>query len=148
MGFNRDALPEPLGYFEAQGLQFRERRGRWRTTRCDFHGGSDSLRVNVQTGAFVCMSCGASGGDVLAFEMQLTGTDFVSAAKTLGAWIEDGKPVIYRIDVRLRYRQENSKVAFWYELIRPDKVLKAATEAEISTIRTHTNLPVMFGHPN
>ncbi|MCK6435996.1 DUF2303 family protein [Rivihabitans pingtungensis] len=61
---------------------------------------------------------------------------------------EDGKPVIYRVDVRLRYRQENNKVAFWYELIRPDKVLKAATEAEIAAIKTHTNLPVMFGHPN
>ena len=94
MGFNREALPEPLAYFEAQGLQFRERKGKWRTTRCDFHGGSDSMRVNVQTGAFVCMSCGASGGDVLAFEMQLTGTDFVSAAKALGAWVEDGKPAI------------------------------------------------------
>lgn len=61
---------------------------------------------------------------------------------------EDGKPVIYRIDARLRYRQENAKLSFWYELIRPDKVLKAATEAEIAAIKTHTNLPVMFGHPN
>ena len=94
MGFDRDRLPEPLGYFEAQGLTFRERRGRWRTTRCDFHGGSDSMRVNVQTGAWVCMSCNAHGGDVLAYEMQLTGADFVSAAKALGAWVEDGKPAI------------------------------------------------------
>ena len=94
MAFDRDRLPEPLGYFEAQGLTFRERKGKWRTTRCHFHGGSDSLRVNVQTGAWCCMSCNAHGGDVLAYEMQLTGADFVSAAKTLGAWIEDGKPVI------------------------------------------------------
>ena len=94
MGFNRDALPEPLGYFEAQGLQFRERRGRWRTTRCDFHGGSDSLRVNVQTGAWVCMACNAHGGDVLSFEMQLTGAVFVSAANALGYWTDDGKPTV------------------------------------------------------
>ena len=96
MGFNRDALPEPLGYFEAQGLQFRERRGRWRTTRCDFHGGSDSLRVNVQTGAWCCMSCNAHGGDVLAYEMAFSGLTFIEAAKALGAWIEDGKPQQHR----------------------------------------------------
>ena len=93
MPFDRNALPEPLGYFEAQGLTFRERKGRWRTTRCDFHQGSDSLRVNTSTGAWVCMSCGVHGGDVLAYEMQLTGADFVTAAKALGCWSDDGKPV-------------------------------------------------------
>lgn len=94
MAFNREALPEPLGYYESQGLTFRERKGKWRTTRCDFHQGSDSMRVNVSTGAWVCMSCGIHGGDVLAYEMQLTGADFVSAAKSLGAWTDDGKPTV------------------------------------------------------
>ena len=93
MPFDRNALPEPPAYFEAQGLTFRERKGRWRTTRCDFHQGSDSLRVNTSTGAWVCMSCGVHGGDVLSFEMQLTGADFVTAAKALGCWSDDGKPV-------------------------------------------------------
>ena len=92
MPFDRNALPEPLAYYEAQGLQFRERRGRWRTTRCDFHGGSDSMRVNVQTGAWCCMSCNAHGGDVLAYEMAAHGLTFIEAAKALGAWIEDGQP--------------------------------------------------------
>lgn len=67
-------------------------RGKWRTTACSFHGGSDSMRVNTQTGAFACMAgCGARGGDVLAYEMGHTGQGFVEAAKALGAWIEDGK---------------------------------------------------------
>ena len=92
MPFDRNALPEPLGYYESQGLTFRERKGRWRTTACQFHGGSDSMRVNVQTGAWCCMSCNAHGGDVLAYEMQLTGADFVTAAKALGCWSDDGKP--------------------------------------------------------
>ena len=96
MGFNREALPDPLGYYEAQGLTFRERRGRWRTTRCDFHGGSDSLRVNTSTGAFVCMSCNARGGDVLSFHMAHEGLTFIEAAKALGAWVEDGKPHHHR----------------------------------------------------
>ena len=96
MGFNREALPEPLAYFEAQGLQFRERKGKWRTTRCDFHGGSDSMRVNTVTGAWCCMSCNAHGGDVLAYEMAAHGLTFIEAAKALGCWIEDGKPQQHR----------------------------------------------------
>ena len=92
MTFDRRNLPEPVGYYEAAGLVFRERKGKWRTTRCEFHGGSDSMRVNTDSGAFVCMSCNAHGGDVLAYEMQLTGAEFVEAAKALGAWIDDGKP--------------------------------------------------------
>ncbi len=90
MAFDRDRLPDPLGYFESQGLQLRERKGRWRTTRCDFHGGSDSLRVNTQTGAFVCMNCGAKGGDLVAFQMAAYGQTFIEAAKQLGAWVDDG----------------------------------------------------------
>ena len=96
MPFDRNALPEALAYFEAQGLQFRERKGKWRTTRCDFHQGSDSMRVNVQTGAWCCMNCNAHGGDVLAYEMAFSGLTFIEAAKALGCWIEDGKPHHHR----------------------------------------------------
>ena len=91
MSFDRDRLPEPIGYFEGQGLKL-SKRGKWRTTECRFHGGSDSMRINTATGAWVCMSCGAKGGDVLAYEMAANGVDFVTAAKALGAWVEDGKP--------------------------------------------------------
>lgn len=90
MSFNRDALPEPVGYFEGVGLTLRGP-AKWKTTRCEFHGGSDSMRVNTTSGAWVCMACGAKGGDVLSYEMRLTGAEFVEAAKALGAWIEDGR---------------------------------------------------------
>ncbi|OJU90059.1 MAG: hypothetical protein BGO13_07030 [Burkholderiales bacterium 66-5] len=92
MGFIRDALPEPVDYFESCGLTFRERKGVWRTTRCEFHGGRDSLRVNTRNGAWVCMACNAKGGDVLAYEMAREGSTFVEAAKRLGCWQDDGKP--------------------------------------------------------
>lgn len=92
MTFDRRNLPEPVGYYEAAGLTFRERRGKWRTTRCEFHGGSDSMRINTESGSFCCMACGASGGDVLAYEMQLTGAEFIDACKALGCWVDDGKP--------------------------------------------------------
>ena len=96
MPFDRNALPEPLAYYEAQGLQFRERKGKWRTTRCDFHQGSDSMRVNVSTGAWCCMACNAHGGDVLAFQMAAHGQTFIEAAKALGAWLDDGRPQQHR----------------------------------------------------
>lgn len=91
--FERDRLPDPVNYYEAVGLKLTgPRSSKWRTTECKFHGGSDSLRVNVATGAFRCMNCGARGGDVLAYHMAESGLEFVEAAKALGAWVADGKP--------------------------------------------------------
>lgn len=92
MGFERDRLPDPVSYFESQGLKLSSR-GKWRTTECKFHGGSDSMRVNTSTGAWVCMSCGQKGGDVLAYEIAVSGVEFIEAAKALGAWVDDGRPV-------------------------------------------------------
>jgi hypothetical protein len=90
--FIRECLPDPASYFESEGLTLAGR-GAWRTTRCDFHGGSDSMRVNVATGGWVCMACGVKGGDVLAHHMQSYGLSFVEAARALGAYVEDGKPL-------------------------------------------------------
>ena len=55
----------------------------------------------------------------------------------------------YRIDARLKYRIRDGKLTFWYELIRPRKVLKAATKVMIDTIKTGTTgLSFYFGNPN
>lgn len=91
MSFDRTRLPEPASYFESQGLKLSPR-GKWRTTECKFHGGSDSMRINTATGAWVCMSCNTKGGDVLAYHMQFHGMEFVDGAKEIGAWIDDGRP--------------------------------------------------------
>lgn len=85
--FERDWLPDAVTYFDREGLNL-VGRGKWRTTECRFHGGSDSLRVNVENGAWVCMACAAKGGDVLAYHMQSHGLQFVNAARSLGAWSE------------------------------------------------------------
>ena len=93
MSFDRNLLPDTTAYFEEQGLKLTgPRSAKWKTTACQFHGGSDSMRVNTSTGAWVCMSCGVKGGDVLAYEIAATGADFVDAAKAVGAWVDDGKP--------------------------------------------------------
>jgi hypothetical protein len=93
MSLDRSRLPDTLGFYKARGLKLLGR-GKWRTTCCEFHGGSDSMRINVESGAFVCMAgCGAHGGDIVGYSMAVDGNDFVSAATALGAWVTDGEKV-------------------------------------------------------
>lgn len=91
MTFQREQLPDPVSYFEGEGLMLRGH-SKWKTTQCRFHGGSDSMRINTQSGGWVCMSCGVKGGDVLSYHMQAHDMEFVEVAKVLGAWVDDGKP--------------------------------------------------------
>jgi DNA primase len=82
----RDRLPDPASYYESEGVELRGR-GAWRDAVCPFHQDSrPSLRVHVGSGAFRCMSCGASGGDVLSFHRRRHVLGFVEAARALGAW--------------------------------------------------------------
>jgi DNA primase len=91
MSFDRHRLPDAATYFESEGLKLIGR-GKWRTTSCRFHQGTDSMRVNVASGGWCCMNCRVTGGDVLAYHMQMHQLEFVDAARQLGAWVEDGKP--------------------------------------------------------
>lgn len=86
--FNRARLPLPTDYYGQNLLSLKKPNADgWAFALCPLHGDTaPSLRVNVLTGAFKCMACGANGGDVLAFHMAAHGLDFVSAAKALGAW--------------------------------------------------------------
>jgi hypothetical protein len=119
MTFDRNLLPDPTAYFENQGLKLTgPSRAKWKTTQCKFHGGSDSMRVNTSTGAYSCMAgCGASGGDVLAYEIAATGADFVAAAKAIGAWVDDGKPYTPQKPTPLSPRAALSAMAFESTLI-------------------------------
>lgn len=113
MAFDRNLLPDPTAYFEEQGLKLTgPRRAKWKTTACNFHGGSDSMRVNTGTGAWVCMSCGEKGGDVLAYEIAASGADFVAAAKAIGAWVDDGRPYTPPKPTPLSPRAALSAMAF------------------------------------
>ena len=116
MTFKRDDLPDPVIYFENRGLTLKGP-GKWKTTACTFHDGSDSMRVNTSNGAWVCMSCGAKGGDVLAYEMQFTGAEFVEACKALGAWVEDGRAPVQHKPSPLTPRQALSVLAFESTLV-------------------------------
>lgn len=84
--FERELVPEPLDYFEREGVRLTGH-GRWRSALCPFHDDRHpSLRVNVETGAFRCMACGAKGGDVLAYHRARYGLSFMQAVRDLGAW--------------------------------------------------------------
>ena len=116
MTFDRRNLPDAVSYYESEGLKLTSR-GKWRTTECKFHGGSDSMRINTDSGAFACMACGASGGDVLAYEMQATGAEFIDACKALGAWTDDGQPAVQHKPTPLSPRAALQAIAFEVTLV-------------------------------
>lgn len=84
--FKRELLPDAIEFFAQRGIAL-QGQGTWRTAGCEFHGGGDSMRVNVRTGGWVCMACGAKGGDVLAYAMRADALDFMAAARALGACV-------------------------------------------------------------
>lgn len=53
----------------------------------------------------------------------------------------------YQLHARLRYRVREGKLTFWFELIRKDKVLEAATQTLIKQIREQTGNAFFFGEP-
>jgi DNA primase len=66
------------------------RGGGWRNGGlCPFHDDNHagSFRVNLETGAFTCFSCGTKGGDIIAFIQQRDGLSFPGAVqKLLNEW--------------------------------------------------------------
>ena len=116
MSFDRNNLPDATAYFEGETLRLTGR-GKWRTTSCVFHGGSDSMRINLASGGWCCMACDAKGGDVLSYHMQAHGLEFVEAAKQLGAWVGDGKPATTTKPSPLTPRQALEVLGFESTLI-------------------------------
>ncbi len=56
---------------------------------CPFHDDarSGSFRLNLDTGAFTCFSCGARGGDIIAFVRLRRGLSFPDAlARAASEW--------------------------------------------------------------
>lgn len=91
--FIRDRLPDWQAYADREGIVLHGRGVEWRSAICDFHDdGKPSMRVNLKTGGWICMSCGTKGGDVLSHYMQRTMIGFVQAARDLGAWDESMAP--------------------------------------------------------
>lgn len=124
MSFNRAYLPDTVNYYEAEGLKLTGP-GRWKNTMCIFHSGSDSMRINLQSGGYCCMNCGEKGGDVLAYHMAAHGMDFIQAAKALGAWQEDGKPHVH-------YRPKPMPAGDLLQLLAEESMIVAVAAANIA----------------
>lgn len=79
---------------------------------CPFHQDTKtgSFRVNLDTGAYKCFSCGASGGDVIDFAMQQDDVDFPTTIKALAAeyGIAETPLTAKQIEV-IRLRQQQAK---------------------------------------
>ncbi len=124
----RERLPEPQAYYESQDLVLAGK-GTWRTTRCVFHGGSDSMRVNLRSGGFCCMAgCGARGGDVLAYHMAAQGLGFVEAAKDLRAWEVDAS----YMGARTRCRPAGLPARDALALLRADALVVAVAAGNLA----------------
>ncbi len=114
--FDRTALPPARTFYSREfgSALGRERRG-WAQTKCCFHDGESktSLSLNLDEGHFYCFSCGAKGGDVIAFVQLRYKLDFPGAAKELGAWRDEitpaeGKEFRRREAERQRQRDEDA----------------------------------------
>ena len=64
--------------------------GKWATAGlCPFHADhrEGSFKVNIETGSFKCWSCGAAGGDIIAFVQKRDQLSFVDVlCKLAQAW--------------------------------------------------------------
>lgn len=66
---------------------------------------------------------------------------------TLGLPVFDGSTSAYPLEARLKYREKEGRVSFWYELIRPDRVFKTAVVDELSRIKDGTGFSIIAGIP-
>lgn len=74
-------------YLKELGLErYGYRSGHWALAGlCPFHNDNSagSFKVNLQSGAYKCFSCGAGGGDVIAFLRERYGLSFKDALQLL-----------------------------------------------------------------
>lgn len=82
------AAINPVDFYmrELNLCRFGYRSGQWATAgHCPFHDDNKpgSFKINQETGAFKCWSCGASGSDIIAFLKLRDSIDFFEVLKRL-----------------------------------------------------------------
>ncbi|PTQ86476.1 CHC2 zinc finger domain-containing protein [Nitrosomonas ureae] len=77
----------PVDFFRAELSTMQSPRGNgWCNGGiCPFHSDkrAGSFRVNLETGAFICYSCGTKGRDIIAFIQKRDGLSFTEAVQKL-----------------------------------------------------------------
>lgn len=84
------------------------------------------------------MACGASGGDVLAYEMQATGAEFIDACKALGCWVDDGQPAVQHKPTPMSPRAALQMLSFEAQLVVMEyaRIANGAVPSEADKART------------
>ena len=89
---NLKASLPPVTFFSEEVEQFTPRReqGWVNTGLCPFHPDTrpGSFSVNLDSGAFRCFSCGAAGGDIIAFYRLRYDTNFTITLEDLESRVE------------------------------------------------------------
>lgn len=86
--FRRDLLQSPEEFYSQQLKRYTRNRTQC-LALCPFHDDHNpSFSANLETGAFFCFACAASGGNVLDFFIKKSGLQFKDACKALGVWHE------------------------------------------------------------
>jgi uncharacterized protein YfdQ (DUF2303 family) len=97
-------------------------------------------KTNLQSGGFTIEFVDEESNDTRS-------TMKVFERFTIGIPIFEGSSNAYPIEARLKYREKEGKLMFWYELIRPDRVYKIAIHDELERVKEKTGFPVIFGTP-
>lgn len=66
---------------------------------------------------------------------------------TLGLPVFEGSKSAYPVEARLKFRQANDKLTFWFELVRADRVFRRAVEDELFSIKEKTGFKLLTGTP-
>ncbi len=79
---------DPADFYlrELNLCRFGYRSGQWAVAgHCPFHDDTKpgSFKINQETGAFKCWSCGASGNDIIAFLKIRDNMDFIEVLERL-----------------------------------------------------------------
>ena len=53
----------------------------------------------------------------------------------------------YQLPVRLRYRVNGGSLVWWFELHRPEVIMRDAVDGAVEKVRAETKLPVFSGTP-
>jgi uncharacterized protein YfdQ (DUF2303 family) len=64
---------------------------------------------------------------------------------TLALPVFEGSNDAYPVEARLKYRDSNGKVSFWYELIRPDRAFKTAVQSSLDQTKEATGFMILHG---
>ncbi len=84
---DKSVLMAPPIVLDALGIRYQRTAGRLEVF-CPFHKGGEernpSLMMDAKDGHYRCFTCGAKGGDVIAFYRAVTGAGFMQALKVLG----------------------------------------------------------------